>query len=975
MTHLPTGTVTFLFTDIEGSTQLWEQYPEAMKGTLARHDALLRLAIEANNGYIFKTVGDAFYAAFPTALEALTAALAAQRLVQAEAWGETPIRVRVALHTGAADEREGDYFGPPLNRVARLLSSGHGGQMLISFATKELLHEHLPAGIQLRDMGERRLKDLIRPEHIYQVLAPDLPTGFPPLKTLDTFRTNLPAQLTSFVGREKEIAEVKALLAASRLITLTGPGGTGKTRLSLQVAIDLLDMFSDGIWFIELAPVSDPGFVSQTVATALGLREEAGRPIIELLTDFLQAKRSLLILDNCEHLVEASARLAESLLRACPDLKILASSREALKIAGETPYRVPSLSTPDPRQIPPLETLTQYEAVRLFVERATTALPSFTVTPDNAIAVTKVCQRLDGIPLGIELAAARVKMLKVEQIAARLDDRFRLLTGGSRTALPRQQTLRALIDWSHDLLSESERALLRQLSVFAGGWTLEAAEQVAGGTWQVVGDSPTRHLSLATSDVLDLLTQLVNKSLVDVERVPGQEVRYRLLETIRQYAREKLLESGEGEQVRDRHLDYFVNLAERAEPELTGPRTPEWLKRLEVELDNLRTGLEWALEHNAEVGLQLASILLWFWVEAGYINDGINWLVQLLRQPETQSPTLVRARALDTQGYLLALIDSNQEACPIIEESLDLCRDLGDRPGIASGLLHLGLATYHIGLQVENYRLDPEHGLQLIAESLALYRELGDKLGLVWALGYLGRFLSSSGDYERARAYLEEGLATSREIEYPTGMAYILISLGELVIWQGDCHAARPWLEESLVLQRQLGKSGNAAFSLGVLGDLAFREGNYLQARAYYEDSISLAQEVGATWNIGWGPVRLGYVALRQGDAARAKRLFEEGQQHLKEIGEMVGVVYALEGLASLATMQEQPERAARIFAWADATREAPGHTRPPVQQADVDRDLATIHSQLDEATFSAVWAEGQAMTLEQAVAYALEEL
>ncbi|HNB54928.1 MAG TPA: adenylate/guanylate cyclase domain-containing protein, partial [Anaerolineales bacterium] len=370
--NLPTDTITFLFTDIEGSTKLWEHYPETMKHALARHDVLLRQIIEANQGYVFKTVGDAFCAAFPTASEALAAALNAQRALSIENWGETPIKVRMALHTGAAQEREGDYFGPPLNRIARLLSAGHGGQTLLSGATHELVQAHLPPGATLRDMGERRLKDLIRPEHIYQVELPDLPTEFPPLKTLEGFRTNLPAQLSSFVGREKEMAEVKGLIKDNRLITLTGPGGTGKTRLSLQVAADLFDTFPDGVWLVEFAPLADPALVLSTVTTVLGLREEPGRLLLEILTDYLRAKEVLLVFDNCEHLVEASAQLTTSLLNACPKLHVISSSREALGIPGELPYRVPSLSFPDVRHLPQVERLPEYEAVQLFVERART---------------------------------------------------------------------------------------------------------------------------------------------------------------------------------------------------------------------------------------------------------------------------------------------------------------------------------------------------------------------------------------------------------------------------------------------------------------------------------------------------------------------------------------------------------------------------------------------------------------------------
>jgi predicted ATPase/class 3 adenylate cyclase len=531
---LPSGMVTFLFTDIEGSTPLWEHEPEQMRLALARHHAILHTVIAAHAGQAYKTIGDAFQAAFVFPMQAVAAALAAQRALAAQDWETSqPLRVRIGVHVGPAAAAGNDYTTThTLNRVARIMSFGHGGQILLSVEVADLVRRDLPTDVTLRDMGKQRMKGLTHLEHLFQVVAPDLPATFPPLMTLDTFRTNLPAQLTSFVGREQAITDVTQLLTTSRLVTLTGPGGTGKTRLALQVAAGVLEAYSDGVWLIELAPLSDAALVPQAVATALGLREDASRPILATLTDFLSARNLLLIIDNCEHVVEACAQLAGALLRGCPNVHILASSRETLGIAGEAPFRVPSLATPDPRRLPPIEMLTQYEAVRLFVERAAAVLPGFRLTHDNASAIAQVCSRLDGIPLALELAAARVTVLRVEQIAARLDDRFRLLTGGSRTAVPRQQTLRALIDWSYDLLAEAERVMLQRSSVFVGGWTLEAAEAVCAGD------------GLDHDEVLDVLAQLVNKSLVVADREQGQETRYRLLETIRQYALERLVESG-----------------------------------------------------------------------------------------------------------------------------------------------------------------------------------------------------------------------------------------------------------------------------------------------------------------------------------------------------------------------------------------------------------------------------------------------
>ena len=516
MNPLPTGTVTFLFTDIEGSSRLWENYGDTMAVALARHDAILRETVEARGGNIFKTIGDAFCVAFPVATGALEAAVAAQRLLRDEPWQDIErLKVRIGIHTGSAESRDGDFFGPVLNRVSRLLAAAHGGQVLLTLATEELVRDHLPEGISLRDLGERRLRDLNRPERVFQVVAPDLPSDFPALRSLEIFPNNLPVQLTSFIGREKEMNEVKRLLGTTHLLTLTGTGGTGKTRLSMQVAADLLDQFSDGVWLIELATIEDADQVAPAIAAPLRVREEPGQQMLLTLTNYLRNKKLMLILDNCEHLIAECARIAETLLRACPGLQILASSREPLGIAGERTWPVPSLSIPESwrdeiRGSQAAERLTQYEAVRLFIDRATAVRPGFKVSNENAPYIAEICWRLDGIPLAIELAAARIRILSLDQIASRLNDQFRLLTGGSRTALPRQQTLRALIDWSFDLLSDQERILLRRLTVFAGGRTLGAVEAVCSDE------------KLQDFEIIDVLTTLVDKSLVSVEKSAGQ---------------------------------------------------------------------------------------------------------------------------------------------------------------------------------------------------------------------------------------------------------------------------------------------------------------------------------------------------------------------------------------------------------------------------------------------------------------------
>ena len=659
MSSQPTGTVTFLFTDIVGSTKLAQAHPAAWEAARRRHHTIVRAAMEAQHGYVFQVVGDAFFVAFSTARDGLQAALDAHHALHGEAWGETPIKVRMGLHTGVAVLIDGEYQGYlTLAQAQRVMAVAYGGQVLVSDATAALVRGQLPNGVTLRDLGEQRLKGLLNPEHLWQVVAPDLPAEFPPLKSLSTIPNNLPLQVTSFVGREPEIVEVKRLLTTTRLRTLTGSGGVGKTRLSLQVAGDALDTFPDGVWFIELAPLTDPVLVPQTVAAALGVREEPARPIIATLVDHVRDKHLLLVLDNCEHLIEACAKFADTVLHAGRETCILASSREALGIAGELAYRVPSLQVPNPAQTRhiQIEQVMKYEAVRLFSERATFAQPMFMLTNANAPSVAQVCQRLDGIPLAIELAAARVKGLSAEQIAERLDNRFRLLTSGNRTALPRHQTLYAAIDWSHELLPEAERVLLRRLSVFAGGWTLEAAEEVANS--EVAGSnlaielrraggqvasskrqgpsdfsSDTSHLPLAASDlplatshlpradILDLLLRLVDKSLVVMDAL-GHEARYHMLESIRQYALAKLEESGERESVRDRHLHYFVELAETAEPELRRAEQAAWFDRLDSEHDNMRAAIDWSLSSAQPTeGLRLAGALQWFWSNRGHISE------------------------------------------------------------------------------------------------------------------------------------------------------------------------------------------------------------------------------------------------------------------------------------------------------------------------------------------------------------------
>lgn len=953
---VPTGTVTFLFTDIEGSTKLAQEYPDQWETLRARHNAILQSAMDTHGGYVFQIVGDAYCVAFRSASDALNAALHAQRHLQSEPWSPAQIHVRMGIHTGPAELNPNSdqikYLGySTLVLAQRIMSAGHGGQVLISGAAHELVQDALPPDTELLDLGERRLKDLLRPEHLYQLHAPGLASTFPPLKTLDAYRNNLPVQLTSFIGREDEIAEIKQKLKIHHLVTLTGPGGTGKTRLSLQVAADLLDQFPQGVWFIELAPLTDPDLIPQTILSAIGINDQSAKPL-EVLREYLREKRSLIVLDNCEHLLEASAAVANTLLSAAPNLKVLASSREALGIRGEVSYPVPSLALPDLAHLPVIEQFSQYEAVKLFIDRALLVAPHFTVDAASAPFIAQICYRLDGIPLAIELAAARVKMLSVDQISRRLDDRFRLLTSGARTVLPRQQTLRALIDWSYDLLSEQERLFLRRLSVFSGGRTLEAVEEVCAGD------------TIEPYEVLDLLSQLVNKSLiVVVEHTPSGVTRYRMLETIRQYARDRLTEAGGREILRQRHLAYFVKLTEQAGPDLYRSNQAFWLNRLDEELDNLRLALEWALATDVQAGLQIvAGPIYRFWLFRSTSRELGKWLAQFLQRSD--GSTSLRARALAIQSQCIVNTEGNfHEARELAERSLQMARSLGDRHSEAFSLSILGGFTLLQGSVGE--------AIPLLEQSLALYRTLGDKAGQAGTIDWLS---INNPDLERATAYAREGLLLCRELGDLTGIASILTTLARLTYAGGDFSSPAPWLDEVLSIARQIGDQVREDEALITYGTLAYWRGDYQMAIEYYKQGISLGEEIGYHYQNLWAYVYMAYALLRQGEIQGARRLFEDGIRGMQKADLVIGMVYAVEGLASLHVNQGQTERAARLFAWANRMRTKMGDPRPPVEQASVERDLAVVHSSLDDSDLARLSSDGQGFTVEEAVALALEE-
>ena len=959
----PTGTVTFLFTDIQGSTRLWEQAPDAMRPALARHDHLLRRSIETHQGYVFKTVGDAFCAAFPNARQALDAALAAQTALAAEAWETAewrlpaPIQVRMALHTGSAEERGGDYFGPPVNRTARLMAAGHGGQTLLSGAALAAVQDALPPSASLLDLGRHRLKDLGQPEHVHQIIYPALPADFPPLRSLGSpsLPNNLPQQTTSFIGREQEVRAVKTLLLQSRLLTLTGAGGSGKTRLSLQVAADLLNGDGDGVWLVELGALFDPALVPQAVADVLGVKETPETPLAQTLAEWLKEKRLLLILDNCEHLVSACASLADALLRSCPGVHLLTSSREALNVPGEQMYRVPTLSVPDPKQTYTPPALLPFESVRLFTERAKTVQPSFAVTDANAADVAAICVRLDGIPLAIELAAARVRSLPVEQINTRLDQRFRLLTGGSRTVLPRQQTLRALVDWSYDLLTQNEKTLLCRLSVFAGGWTLEAAEAVCSDE------------TIEAWEVLDLLTSLVNKSLVAYDETEDGAGRDRLLETVRHYAADLLAASGETEDVQARAASWFLRFAEEAKPKLSGPEQGIWLSRLEAEHDNLRASLSWFETANApaEAGLKLGGQLFQFWNRRGHLSEGRLWLNRALAKlAQEGEPSVVRARALNASGSLAFRQGDYEAARELREASLAIFRQLGNQSGIAATLMNLGMVAQEQG--------DYKAAQVLHRESLTIQRQLGDREGIGQALNNLGVVMLNQGDYAAAQALFEESLTLRQQMENKRGIAVCLINLGDVADSRGEYADAEALHKASLALSREQGEVYGIAASLNRLGSTACRRGDYDAARAFYAEALSLNRQQGDRSGIADSLMGLGMVAEKQGDLTAAYALCQESLAICRAMGDQRRIVISFVGLGSIAQGQYQPVQAARLLGAAASLRETIGTVLNPADQQEADSQAAQVREALGAEAFFVEWDIGRAMTLDQAVEYAL---
>jgi predicted ATPase/class 3 adenylate cyclase len=901
---LPTGTVTFLFTDIEGSTERWERHRDAMRSAVRRHEEVMREAMAAHDGHVFKTIGDAFCAAFYNVAAAIAAALDAQRSLAKQDWSAVDgLKVRMAIHTGHTDERDGDYFGPAVNRVARLLAIGHGGQVLVSGASADLAQGELPPQAALRDLGAHRLKDLTHPEQVYQLVVPDLPGEFPPLRSLEALPNNLPLQLTSFVGREVEILTITETLGKHRLITLVGAGGVGKTRLALQVGAELLDSYPDGVWLLEQAPISDGDLIPSALASLFQVREAEHRSITEAIVHSLKPRHALIIFDNCEHVVEAAARLIDTILRNCPQIRIIATTRQGLGIAGEAVHRVASLAVPTPSPDLTAEEAIRHGAVALFVERAIAATETFRLTDRNAYVVARLCQRLDGIALAIELAAPRLKALSVEQLEAKLSERFRILTGGSRTALPRQQTMRALVDWSYELLTDDERRLFRRLAVFGGGWTLDAATAICADE------------TIEDWTILDLLQSLVDKSMV-VAELSGSEQRYRLLESTRQYAHELLEKSGELEPMQTRHAAYFLDYARQVADRFWTTPTKAWIALLQPENDNLRGALDWALgeKRDVELGAALAGYVYRYWFLTAFEAEG-------------------RAR---------------------IEAAIALSDEIKSKETIAA--LWLG-RTYLSSLVIPWLEQRP-----IAQRALELNREVANAHGIVVALGEVAESHLRLSEHDEAERYLAEALAIAEKTGDRRLLGHVKARLARNLHFSGRTDEARRAYAEVVNIARAVGDDRMKNVVIGNLAEIEFNEGNAVRALELAQEiAYQPADRYITLNNMAAYLVYLGRLDEARTAAHDALRLTRSSQN---EMHTAISILH----LAAVAAGKGDLERAARLFGYSSNVFNAKNFTAEPTERQALEKMDALIRRELSDGQRDSLVKEGVAMSEDQAV-------
>jgi predicted ATPase/class 3 adenylate cyclase len=868
---LPTGTVTFFFSDIEGSTRLIQRLGEGYPQVLLAHHTVLREALAANGGHELRTEGDSFFIVFDSALQACAGAAAAQKALHAHQWPDGgEVRIRIGIHTGEATLVGNEYLGLDVHRAARVASAGHGGQVLVSATTRALVDHGLPPGLSLKDLGLHRLKDLAQPERLFQLVVDGLPEDFPPLKTLEATPNNLPTQLTSFIGRDDQVREAKQLLEKARLLTLTGPGGTGKTRLSLQIAANVLDQFPDGVYFVPLSAIHDPELVPSAIAQALSISTTGSRRPIDGLIDYLRQKQTLLVLDNFEQVIDA-APVASQLLEGSAGLRLLVSSRAVLRVSGEQEFPVPPLGLPDLKALPGLAALSQFEAVRLFIERAVAVKPDFRATNENAPAIAGICERVDGLPLAIELAAARVKLFSPQALLGRLEKSLNALGSGTRDAPERQQTLRGAILWSYDMLDAGDRRLMARVSVFARGGSLEQLESVCGPAADVGGD------------VLDALDQLADQSLL--RRLPDfEEPRFLMLQTIRDFASERLEESGEAHLVRDRHLQAFIALAQEAQPHLFGPRRKEWLDRLEEDHDNFRAALDWAVSSgDARSAMDLSAGVWRFWQMRGHLHEGRHRMDDVLAMPNSGEFPKERLAALEAAGGLAYWQGDMDVAQRFYDQCIELTRKQGDDRALANALYNAAFP------RVVN-RTAIVDAKPMLDEALPLFRKIGDE----------------------------------------TGVARVLWGIGNAFYFAKEFADARPVLEEAVALNRKL------------------------------DDRFGL----------GWSIHTLGLVTFNLGDFQRARALWTEAIRLFAAAGDVPGIVLQLDNLSALARHDGDFRRAARLWGAASAFQESSGTGLGRMLREEEGR---TGREGLDDDEAARMLAEGQAMNLGQAVAYALE--
>ena len=908
------GTATFLFTDIERSTEMWERHRDKMPRALERHDTVLRDVIGACGGKVFKEVGDSFHAVFADAARAVEAAMAIQRSLSAESW-ETPepIRVRVALHSGDSEQRDGDYFGPTLNRTARILSAGHGGQILLSQSVERLVLDRFPEGAALRDLGERRLKDLDRPERLFQLVADDLEVDFPPLRTLDARPHNLPAQATPLVGRERELKAVRDLVLRqdTRLVTLTGPGGTGKTRLALQVAAEVIDVFRDGVFFVNLTSVREPERLSAAILQAVDVTPESGDDPEAALRKWLARRELLLLLDNFEQIVDAAPRVGD-LLREAPRLNVLVTSQAALRIGGEHAFPVGPLELPESGELDPTA-LASNEAVALFIDRAQSIRPDFQLDEGNADAVASIVRQLDGLPLAIELAASRIQLFAPQALLRRLEQRFDILTSRSRDVPDRHRTLRKAIAWSYDLLEDDEKSLFRRQAVFDGGFALDSAEEICSPP-----DDPL--------DVLEGLSSLIDKSLLQQRPTSLGEPRFERLRTVLAFAVECLEASGEADRWRRRHAEHFAELADRMDEAVSAQRDAKSrLDRLALEVDNIRAALKWAIQNKeADLAVRLCASIPALWFRTGTLEEGRGWLEGVLGLGGELSEAS-RARALNLLGRIRQIGgDNSPEVAAAFEESLRLYRRLGDSKGIARALMNLG------NLKRRERELDEAEAL--FQEALEIYAKLGEAFGHGGALLNLGDLYNARGDRDKARSFFEEAREITRRGGARITYAYSLQYLGTMAVVDGELDCA---------------------------------EELYLESRREFVD-------LGARPGLAWSFYYLAIVARERGDPERARTLFGEALQGVKELGHMPGVALALIGLAGVERSEGRHRRAVVLLAAAREIHRRASLSTSPVEERSIQEIEDAAREALGEPDLEGAMAEGRELTATQAIALAL---